>query len=86
VTEVSFKKENFMNWYLEDILEYTAGTTGLEIIRRVVGDSKVIDITGIEDRTARIRAERMLIMSAKRFIKERDCIITGKDRSLYDEL
>ncbi|WP_330671488.1 S-methyl-5-thioribose kinase [Anaeromicrobium sp.] len=79
VTDVMAKEEYYMNWYLDSILSDTAGIAGLEIIRRVVGDSKVLDITSIDHIDNRIRAERLLILSAKTFIKNRNNIKTGED-------
>ncbi|AVP54365.1 methylthioribose kinase [Clostridium tetani] len=78
VTDVMAKEEYYMNWYLHSILSDTAGQVGLEIIRRVVGDSKVLDITSITDINKRVKAERILILSAKTFIKNRHKIKTGK--------
>ena len=79
VTDVIAKQEYYMNWYLESVLSDTAGLTGLEIIRRVVGDSKVLDITSIKDINARVKAERMLILTAKSFIKNRNTIKRGSN-------
>lgn len=78
VTDVMAKEEYFMEWYLDSILSDAAGSAGLEIIRRVVGDSKVIDITNIEDIDKRIEAERLLILSGKEFIINRNKIKTGE--------
>ncbi|CDI49012.1 S-methyl-5-thioribose kinase [Clostridium tetani] len=78
VTDVMAKEEYYMNWYLNSILSDTAGQAGLEIIRRVVGDSKVLEITSITDINKRVKAERILILSAKTFIKNRHKIKTGK--------
>ncbi|WP_034601029.1 S-methyl-5-thioribose kinase [Clostridiisalibacter paucivorans] len=81
VTDVMAKREDYMRWYLDSVLSDTAGIAGLEIIRRVVGDSKVLDITSIEEISQRVRCERILILAAKSFIKDRDSINTG-DRYL----
>ncbi|BDR63842.1 methylthioribose kinase [Clostridium tetani] len=78
VTDIMAKEEYYMNWYLDSILSDTAGQAGLEIIRRVVGDSKVLDITSITDINKRVKAERILILSAKTFIKNRHKIKIGK--------
>lgn len=78
VTDVMAKEEHYMEWYLDSILSDAAGSAGLEIIRRVVGDSKVIDITNIEDIDKRIEAERLLILSGKEFIINRNKIKTGE--------
>lgn len=78
VTDIMAKEECYMKWYLDCILSDAAGSAGLEIIRRVVGDAKVIDITNIEDIDKRVRAERLLILSGKEFILNRNNIKTGK--------
>ena len=79
VTDVLAKNTGYMEWYLGEILSDTAGSVGLEIIRRVVGDSKVVDITGIEDKDDRIKAERLLITLGKEMIMNRGAIVNGKD-------
>lgn len=79
VTDVMAREEDYMYWYLNSVLSDTAGSAGLEIIRRVVGDSKVLDITSIEDVHTRVKAERILLLSAKEFIKSRESIRSGKD-------
>ena len=79
VTDVMAKQEEFMYWYLDSILSDAAGVAGLEIIRRVVGDAKVEDITGISDKDSRVRAERLLIITAKSFIIKRDSFESGQD-------
>lgn len=79
VTDVMAKEEAFMNWYLESILADAAGSAGLEVIRRVVGDAKVVDITSIEDTQKRVRAERVLIKTAKQFIINRKTFLNGED-------
>lgn len=38
----------FMNQYLDEILSDSLGYAGTEIIRRTVGDSKVLEVTDIE--------------------------------------
>lgn len=77
VKDVIAKQEYYIDWYLESILCDAAGLAGLEIIRRVVGDSKVLDITSIKNIEARVKAERMLILTAKSFIKNRNIIKRG---------
>jgi len=79
VKDVLADNNGYMEWYLGEILSDTAGSAGLEIIRRVVGDSKVIDITDIEDRSDRIQAERILITLGKEMIINRESIRRGED-------
>lgn len=73
------KTEGFREYYLSKILSYTAGTMGLEMIRRIVGMAKVKDITSIEDEKKRIRAERICIILAKDCIKNRERFQSGAD-------
>jgi len=77
VKDLIAKQEEYMDWYLESVLSDAAGYAGMEIIRRVVGDSKVSDITSIMNRGSRVKAERILILAAKDFIKNREDIKTG---------
>ncbi len=79
VTEVVAKYDGFAEWFLDGILRDTAGVTGLELCRRIVGIAHVKDITSIKDTAARLRAERLCITAAKRCILERDRIKTGAD-------
>ena len=79
VTEVTAKYEGFADWYLNGILRDTAGVTGLELCRRIVGIAHVKDITSIADPSARVRAERLCIAAAKRFILERERFRTGDE-------
>lgn len=79
VTDVMAKEEDYRAWYLDSILRDTAGSAGLEINRRTIGDSKVIDITGIEDIEKRIKVERVLLLTGKELIKNRNKIKTGKE-------
>lgn len=79
VTDPLSKTDQFLDWYLSEVLSDTAGVAGLEIMRRVVGDSKVIEITNIEDIEKRVKLERILILTSKDFILNREKIKTGQD-------
>lgn len=79
VTETVARYDGFAEWYLDGILKDTAGVTGLELCRRIVGIAHVKDITSIADTQARLRAERLCIRAAKRCILERDGIKSGSD-------
>ncbi|MBO1003674.1 S-methyl-5-thioribose kinase [Pseudogracilibacillus auburnensis] len=79
VTDEMAKEIGFKEWYLDRVLSDSAGVAGLEMIRRIVGLAKVKDITSIEMEAERIRAERICLTLAKRFIKDRDTFRTGKD-------
>ncbi len=57
----------------------SVGAAGMEIIRRVVGDSKVMEITSITDIEKKIEIERELIKIGIKFIKERYNIKSGRE-------
>ena len=71
--------EGFKEYYLDTILRDTAAVTGLELLRRVIGLAKVKDLTTIEDREARIRAEKLCLTAGKVFILNSESIKTGAD-------
>ena len=54
------------------------GYAGTEIIRRVVGDSKVAEVTTVKDPAQRIPMERALIKLGIFLIKERDHGLNGE--------
>ncbi|MDW7667431.1 MAG: S-methyl-5-thioribose kinase [Bacillota bacterium] len=69
----------FFDWYLDEVLGYTAGAAGLEMIRRIVGEAKVEDIESIKDSELKGNAERIGIKIAKELIMNRNKIKTGKN-------
>lgn len=71
VKDPLYSSEEFENWYIGNIMSDSLGSAGLEIIRRVVGDSKVIEITSVENTEKRAKIERELINIGIKFIKER---------------
>lgn len=72
------KTEGFKEYYLRQILANSAGSTGTELIRRIVGMAKVKDLTMIEDEGKRARAERICLTLAKDCIKNRNHFQTGE--------
>ena len=61
----------------------TVGMAGTEIIRRVVGDTKVKDLILIKEGKEKIKIERALILTAVSFIKNRKTYTCGME--LIDE-
>lgn len=78
VSEVSAKTQGFKEYYLEMIMRDTAGVTGLELCRRIIGLAHVKDITSLKGKV-RMRAERICLTSAIRFILDRDKFVSGSD-------
>ena len=77
VTDRMAKAPGYKDYYLGTILADTAAVTGLELIRRTVGMANVKDLTTIADEEKRARAEKICVLAAKRYIKERAALHTG---------
>lgn len=77
-TEQVTAYEGFKSYYLESILKDTAAVAGLELCRRIIGLAQVVDITSIEDSEKRANAEKICLLSGKKFILERDTLTTGE--------
>lgn len=84
-TEIEFPLYNdgFINDYVAGIMSDTVGMAGTEIIRRVVGDTKVKDLILIKEGKEKIKIERALILTAVSFIKNRKTYTCGME--LIDE-
>ena len=79
VTEPMAKVKGFKEWYLEDILNDTAGYAGTELHRRTVGMANVADLITIEDEKKRLLAERITIFAGKDYILNQTSFRTGAD-------
>ncbi|MDF2946661.1 MAG: 5-methylthioribose kinase [Bacillales bacterium] len=73
------KENGFDRWYLNRVIQDTAGVAGLELSRRIIGLAKVKDITSIEDINKRVKAERICLSVAKDYIKNRSDFREGND-------
>lgn len=71
--------KHFKEDYIKRVLSDSFGYAGTEIIRRVVGDSKVIELTSVEDINTRLPMERSLIKMGISLINNRDKFLEGKD-------
>jgi 5-methylthioribose kinase len=69
--------------YMADIFRDQAGYAGTELIRRIVGTSKVKDITSISDEHARAKAEMLCMKAGIAFVKEPEKMTSG---SAYTDL
>ena len=77
VTFPLYRAEGFCRAYLDGVMADSYGYAGTEIIRRVVGDSKVMEVTSVTDPDIRIPMERALIKLGIYLIKERASGLTG---------
>lgn len=71
-TVYEFKKN-----YIESVIADSVGYAGTEIIRRVVGDSKVAEVNEVDDLSIKIPMEQKLIEIGIEFIKARHELKTG---------
>lgn len=74
----SYQNNAFIDDWINDVLKDTAGMCGTELIRRIVGDAKVKDITSIEKIEERCQAERICVLIGKELILHREEVNTGK--------
>ena len=65
--------------WLDGVMADSVGFAGTEIIRRTVGDSKVMEITSVSDLSRRILMERALIRLGIMLIKNRTRICSGSE-------
>ena len=72
-----YRNPDFKKFYIDSVLADSVGYAGTEMIRRTVGDSKVMEITGVTDMANRIPLERVLIETGISFIMNRDIITHG---------
>lgn len=79
LVEFPLYNEKFRREYIGEVMSDSLGYTGTELIRRTVGDSKVVEITSLEDRKERIRLEKILINLGISLIKNRHKIDNGRD-------
>ena len=73
------KTDEYLKNYVNQVMAYSMGVAGLEIIRRTVGDAKVLELNTMDTNDRKLWAERLLIGLGISFIKERNEISTGED-------
>ena len=79
VTLPLYRSPDFKRGYIAGIMADAAGYAGTEIIRRTVGDSKVMEVSSVCDPKARIPLERALVKLGIALIKERACFREGRE-------
>ena len=79
VTLPLYRVPAFKAKYLDGIMADSAGYAGTEIIRRTVGDSKVMEVSSVTDPDERIPMERALIKLGIALIKNRKAYRKGRE-------
>ena len=72
-----YRTEGFKKYYTDKVMADSFGYAGTEIIRRVVGDSKVKEVTSVTNVDQRVPMERALIQIGIKLIKERRTLKDG---------
>ena len=72
-----YKTEGFKKYYTDKVMADSFGYAGTEIIRRVVGGSKVKEVTSVTNVDQRVPMERALIQIGIKLIKERRTLKDG---------
>lgn len=62
--EKLLKNKKFINYYIENIIKDSLAYAGTEIIRRTVGDAKVLELTSLKNSEKKLQLERELISKA----------------------
>ena len=77
VTFSLYRAPGFRKAYLDSVWADSLGYAGTEIIRRTVGDSKVMEVSSVTDPTLRIPMERALVKLGITLIKQRETLRDG---------
>ena len=79
VTLPLYRVPAFREAWLAGVMADSIGYAGTEIIRRTVGDSKVMEIDIVTDPAVRIPMERALIKLGIALIKQRESLRSGRE-------
>ncbi len=74
-----YRTAAFKKAYIDSIMSDSLGYAGTEIIRRVVGDTKVAEVSSVSDLSVRIPMERALICLGISLIMSRSRISSGPE-------
>lgn len=79
ITDRSSNNGLFIDYIMRDILSDTAGMSGTELIRRIIGDAKVKDITTIPNVEQKCKAEQFCVLVGKELIMNRMHILNSNE-------
>ncbi|MCR5576331.1 MAG: S-methyl-5-thioribose kinase [Oscillospiraceae bacterium] len=77
VTFPLYKTAAFKAFWLDSVMADSLGYAGTEIIRRTVGDSKVMEVSSVTDPAQRIPMDRALVKLGIALIKRREALRSG---------
>ena len=79
VTLPLYRVPSFRRSWLDGVMADSLGYAGTEIIRRTVGDSKVLELESVTDLAKRVPMERALIKLGIALIKQRQQLGSGRE-------
>lgn len=79
VTLPFYRTEAFRRFWLDSVMADSVGYAGTEIVRRTVGDSKVMEISSVTDPAQRIPLDRALVKLGVALIKRREQLHRGRE-------
>lgn len=79
VTLPLYRTADFRKVWLDSVMADSAGFAGTEIIRRTVGDSKVMELDSVTELNVKIPMERALIKLGIALIKQRESFRRGQE-------
>lgn len=79
IIDISAKNEKFIKYYLNNVIKYSFGICGLEIIRRTTGCARVKEIESVTDDKKRAKIEYTLLKIGKECIMKRDELTNVKN-------
>lgn len=79
VTLDLYKNPEFKEMYIDAVMADSIGFAGTEMIRRTVGDSKVVEVSSVSDMDNRIPMERVIVESGISFVIGREKVHKGKE-------
>lgn len=74
-----YRERGFKNSYLQDVKNDSLGYAGTEVIRRTVGDSKVLEITEIKDKVLKEEVMKTLVNIGINLIMNRGIYQSGSE-------
>ena len=79
VTFSLYRAPDFRKAYLDSVWADSLGYAGTEIIRRTVGNAKVMEVSSVADPALRVPMERALVKLGITLIKQREILRGGSD-------
>ena len=84
VLEPSFKNQDFINKTIQSYMTDMYSYCGTEILRRTIGDSKVLELTTIEDLNKRQIVDKILINFSKNLINSPESFMSTNVIKAYE--